>query len=77
MNMKLYVITNGYQGSGLVKVYVVAQNEERAIELARVKFKEETEQPGSPYDQSYHVDLEVEWRCDNLKEEWVSEIKDY
>lgn len=75
--MKLYVILNGYQGDGAVKVYVVAQNEERAIELARAKFKEATERPGSPYDQSYYVDLEVEWRCDNLKEEWVSEIKDY
>ncbi|MEH7541818.1 hypothetical protein V7426_21730 [Bacillus thuringiensis] len=39
--MKLYYVTNGYTGFSQVHVYVIAENEEKAKELASVKFKEE------------------------------------
>lgn len=38
--MKLYEVTNGYEGESYVRVYVRTDgNEERAKELARVAFK--------------------------------------
>lgn len=50
--MNLYCITNGYTGDGAVHVYVIAENESRAKELATLEFKEDAR------NDSYERDLE-------------------
>jgi len=73
--MKLYEITNGYTGYSYVRVYVVADNEKKAIELAREKFKEEAEDRIA-YNEKYYNNLEAEVMCENVCQEWVSEVLD-
>jgi hypothetical protein len=75
--MKLYRVLNGYQGFGEVKVFVVAPNEKRAIELARERYKKETESEYNPYDEDYYKNLEADCMCSNLDQEWISEVHDY
>ncbi|PEE16026.1 hypothetical protein CON53_21365 [Bacillus cereus] len=51
--VKLYYVTNGYTGDDQVHVYVIAENEERAKELASEKFKEDAR------NESYEHDVEL------------------
>lgn len=74
--MKIYIITNGYIGDGLVTVLACAKNEERALELARKKFKEEFEKYPH-YGEGYYSRLEVLDEFDNLDKEWVTGVLDY
>ena len=68
--MKLYEVTNGYTGFSYVRCYVVAENEERARELATKEYQKHTY-----YKESYWKNLTVEFICDCDKE-FVGEIKD-
>lgn len=74
--MKLYEVTNGYIGNSAVRVLVITENKERAIELARIKFKKEAEQYPDFYDEDYYEDLEAYCLCDNANKEWASEAQD-
>lgn len=62
--MKLYEVRNGYTGESYVRCYVVAQTEERAIELAREKYKEEAHKIGllgvRLFPDNFYTDLEAE-----------------
>jgi len=62
--MKLYEVRNGYAGESYVRCYVVAQTEERAIDLARVKYQEEANIIGSLgapiFDETFYNNLEAE-----------------
>ena len=72
---KLYRVLNGYRDLGVK--YVVAPNEKRAIELARERYKKETESEYNPYDEDYYKNLEADCMCSNLDQEWISEVHDY
>jgi len=74
--MKLYEVTNGYIGNSAVRVLVITENEERAIELARIKFKKEAEQYPDFYDEDYYEDLEAYCLCGNTNKEWAGEAQD-
>lgn len=74
--MKLYEVTNGYVGFGIVKVLVIAKNEETAIKLARQKFKDEVKKQPRFYDEDYYNNLQAKCICNNVNEEWVGEIQD-
>lgn len=73
--MKLYEVTNGYIGDSAVRVLVITDNEERAIELAREKYKKEVDK-FSFYDESYYKNLEANCLCEDISKEWVSEVTD-
>lgn len=66
--MKLWEATNGFVGYSYVRCHVVAPNEERALELARVKFKEKDER------EAYYKNVEVELLIDDLTVEQATEI---
>lgn len=55
VKMNLYRVFNGYIGFVSVNVLIVAANEERALELAREKFKEQS----SSYGENYYSNLEA------------------
>lgn len=74
--MKLYEVTNGYIGFGVVKVLAIAKDKEAAIKLARRRFKEQAKKCPRLYDEDYYNDLQAKCICDNVNEEWVSEIRD-
>jgi hypothetical protein len=69
--MNLYRVINGYMGESYVRVLVVAQNEERALELAREKFKSESEH----YGEAYYSNLQAEL-LGNTEKELVCEIEE-
>lgn len=73
--MKLYEITNGYIGFGVVKVLAIAKDKETAVKLARQKFKEQAKKQPRLYDENYSNNLQAKCICDNVNEEWVSEIQ--
>ncbi|MBE7099475.1 hypothetical protein [Bacillus cereus] len=76
--MNLYYVTNGYFGDTGVHVYVIAENEDRAEELASQKFKEdakENEEYGSgSYEENYWTDLEVLCEAEDVSKEFVSDV---
>lgn len=47
--MKLFEVNNGYVGFGVVKCFVIAENEDRAIEIARHKYKAQSKCYGEHY----------------------------
>lgn len=70
--MKLYEVNNGYVGFGVVKCFVIAENEDRAIEIARHKYKAQSKY----YNKDYYLNLTATCLCDNTSNEFVSEILD-
>jgi len=73
--MKLYIITNGFQGFGIVKTITIAENEERALELATLKFKAESE-TNPAYGERYYTNLKAELICKDVSKEWSSEVEE-
>lgn len=69
--MNLYRVTNGYMGESYVRVLIVAKTESRARELAREKFKSESER----YGEAYYSNLKAEL-LGNTEEELVCEIEE-
>ena len=68
--MNLYKVYNGYTGFSAVHVIVLADNNNRAVELASEAFKKEGE---GKYKKSYWSNLEAELLAENIKE-YVSEV---
>lgn len=73
VNMKIYSITNGYIGNEILKVLVCADSEERALELAKKRFKDAIER-NLNYNEDFYNNLTVLDVFDNLDEEWASEF---
>ena len=73
--MKLFEITNGFIGDSYVRILVVAETDDRAIEIARPIFKNEAEDE-KRYPESYWIRLDANLLCDDLSEEWNSKIID-
>lgn len=71
--MNLYEITNGFTGESYVRCLVVAENKERAIELAKPEFEKEDER----YKGRYSKNLEAELVFKDLTAEHVREARDY
>lgn len=70
--MKLYEVTNGYGGDSYVRVYVIAESKERALELAKEKYLS-----GSKgYADTYYKNLRAELFSDDTTKEFISEIMD-
>jgi len=58
--VKLYAVYNGYQGYEPVHVMVVADSEERAVQLASAELKKEATVNGKPiYEEDYWTELEA------------------
>ncbi|GHU90690.1 hypothetical protein FACS1894202_10900 [Clostridia bacterium] len=53
--MNFYVVTNGYTGDGYCRVYVAAENYDRAKQLASEVFKRESDNRLEPYPESYYA----------------------
>ena len=70
--MKLFEVENGYIGFGVVKCFVIAENEDRAIEIARHKYKAQSK----CYGEHYYLNLTATCLCDDTSKEFVSEITD-
>ena len=70
--MKLYIVTNGFQGFGIVKAITIAENEEKALELAKVQFKTEAE--STTHGERYYSNLQAELICKDTSIEWSSEV---
>jgi hypothetical protein len=72
--MKLFKAFNGFIGFSDVHLYVVAEDENKALELATEQFKKNT-LPHDPNEvnKRYYEDLEIEFICDCDKE-FVTEI---
>lgn len=70
--MKLYEVTNGYLGFSYVRCYVIAESEERAVEIAREKYKAAS----IGYKDAYYNNLTAEVMCENTSEEYASNIMD-
>ena len=78
--MKLWEVFNGFTGYTQVKVFVVAETEGKALEIARGKFKEEANEMvyGKPrHSNSYYENLKAECLCSDVSSEWSSEVRDY
>ncbi|HDR4393167.1 TPA: hypothetical protein ACOQ31_004652 [Bacillus cereus] len=63
--MNLYRVTNGFMGYGAVHVYVIAENENRAKELAALEFKEEAR--NEEYEAELKLYKQRGWCTDHLK----------
>ncbi len=79
MNMKLWIVYNGFLGFGSCKVYVIAETEKRAIEMARDVYKKEVEKMRlnqklyDYYKKRYYTNLKAELLCDDTTKEWVAD----
>ena len=69
--MNLYRVSNGYIGESYVRVLVVSKDEQRALKLAKEKFKSES----GHYGEKYYSNLELEL-LGNVEEELVCEIEE-
>lgn len=78
--MKLYEVTNGYIGESYVKVLVIAENEERAKQLAYKRYKKEAGERNKRfkvYSEAYYNNLTIECLCEDVTKEWSTEPRDY
>jgi len=79
-SMKLYEVTNGYCGESNVKVFVIAESEERAKQLAYKRYKKDAEEKNEyfvVYKESYYTNLTAECLCEDVTKEWSTEPRDY
>ena len=69
--MKLFEVTNGYYGYSYVKMTIIAETEERALEIAKEEYKKD-----SPKQDGYSTNLQALVLCDDLTKEWFTEPSD-
>lgn len=81
--MKLWEVTNGYIADSYVRVLVVAETEERAIELASEKLEEGShyycrilEKTIYKYPEEYWTDLEAEVIFEDLATENIGRVQE-
>lgn len=78
--MNFYVITNGWNGNGYCRVYVSAENEDRAKELASEIFKNENDRkPGRNwFPKEYHAleSMSVVFCLDGNTEGIIDQVDD-
>lgn len=79
--MKLFEVTNGFWGDSFVHVVCVAESMEKAIEVAREKFKAEAEiktylPDGQRHPPAYYENLSAELLCADLSNGFCTEIYD-
>lgn len=72
--MKLWAVYNGWIGWSDVHVLVIAPDEERAKALASEVLRRDAQNRRNPYPESYWTNLEAELLCEDVTQEWVSEI---
>lgn len=79
--MKLYEVLNGYMGESYVRCLVIAEDEETAIEEARVEYKKawveenQTSMHGK-YKEQYYTELKAYLICDDVSKGYVSKVND-
>ena len=66
--IKLYEVTNGSMGESYVKVFVIADDEKLALDLAEIRYRNS----GSTWD-----NLSAEVLCEDVTNLWVSAVRDY
>ncbi len=74
--MNLCEVTNGWFGESYVRVYVVAPNESKALDLAREKYRAEAESRPVDEREKYYSDLGIELILKDVSKEQVSEVFD-
>lgn len=73
--MKLFEVTNGYTGECYVRLLVIADNEERAIDIARPSYKKANDNCHYKSDK-YWNNLKAIELCYDTSKEWCNEIID-
>lgn len=75
--MKLYEVMNGYMGESYVRCLVIAEDEETAIEKARVEYKKESsEYVRGKRRENYYTELRANLLCDDTEKEFVGIVTD-
>lgn len=72
--MRVYEVTNGYVGNSYTRVYVIAENEDRAKEIAKERYKKVAKE--NDYRNDYFENLKEECICEDTTKEWCSEMYD-
>ena len=84
--MKLYEVINKYVGETLNKCFIIAESEERALELARESFRNNSKwKYGSytidgerhMYPEDYWQELTAICRAEDTNKEYQGEVRDY
>jgi hypothetical protein len=68
--MRLYEVTNGYMGASYVRCLVIAENEERALELAKEQYKNKDSR------EKYWNNLYAECICEDVTKEFAGDVAD-
>ena len=83
--MKLYEILNGYMGESYVRCLVIAEDEETAIETARVEYKKIWAESQTnlkcgdyvtKYNENYYTELKAYLLCDDVSKGYTSKVND-
>lgn len=76
--MKLYEVINGYTGNSYVRCLVIAETEERAIELAREEYKNDSKKCRKHIkdDSNYWENLKTVELCDDTSKEYIGGVED-
>jgi hypothetical protein len=72
--MKLFEASNGYVGYSYTRCLIIAENEDRARELATINFKIKALE--DVYEEDYWNDLEIICIADDVDKEFVGKIQD-
>lgn len=72
--MKLFEITNGYEGEAYVRVVVIAETDVKAMILARDQFKRDAAKLSKPA--NYYTNLTFNEICSDISKGFVSRVSD-
>ena len=73
--MKLFEVTNGYTGECYVRLLVVADNEKRALDIARPLYRQVNDS-GHYKSDKYWKNLEATELCSDTSKEWCDSAID-
>jgi len=78
--MKLYEILNGYMGESYVRCLAIAEDENTAVEKARIEYKkvwaESQTTAISKYNENYYTELKAYIICDDVSKGYVGKVND-
>ena len=70
--MKLYKVYNGYIGESAVRVYVIAPDEETAMDIAEAQYEADAIQKKKPCDYHDRARMQAELLCDDTSQQWAN-----
>jgi len=84
--MKLYEVRNGYTGESIVKCFIIAETEKRALELASESLREDSkwkygkhiyDDEKHQYNEEYWTHLTIKCLCKDTSKEYKGDARDY